>query len=119
MQKSAQNLAMGEVMAQLSACGQGEGSKPPFGAVLCQALTTDFLIKERKSVEPCHAITGLRANSRCALTEGLRGQAQSGWFLKCDQDRFMTQVIDETTGGDAGFAVHKIGRIGSGYDGQG
>lgn len=97
---SAQNLAMGEVMGYLSACGQGEGGKALL-AGLCQALTTDISGKERKSVKPSHTITGLRANSQCALIERLHGQAQSGCFLECAQNHFMTQVMDKTTGGDA------------------
>lgn len=66
-----------------------------------QALTTDFLGKERKSIEPLHMIIGLRANSQCASAEGLHGQAQSGMFLEGAQDSFMTQLIEKTTGGDA------------------
>ena len=63
MQRSAQTFAMGKVMSQSSAFGQGKGSKAT-GAMLCQALTTDYLIKERKSIEPSRTIAGLRTDSR-------------------------------------------------------
>lgn len=59
-------LGHGRGVGHLSACGQREGGKV-LCVVLCQAVTTNFLGKERKSVEPSHTITGLRANSRIVL----------------------------------------------------
>lgn len=104
MQRSTQRFAT---------CRQGEEGKAK-RAVLCSALAIHQLIKESKLMEPSHTITGLRTHG-CTLSgraSTLSGQAQSGWFLKCAEDNYLTQAVSETTRGgcSAGFAMHKKGK---------